>query len=197
MPKLVVETVADLLYCAYANLGMAQAAIDAGVEKYGRKEYMIRSRLFHGLRKGTLQMGSMFRDEKLKLEQPKACCYCGSKEKLSLDHMIPQHLEGGDGADNLVWACRRCNSSKGGEDLLAWYAKREKRPPLLLYRRYLKLAIAHCARAGVMDVPIGELAGLGLPFQLEFIITWFPDPLTWDLWVALREDSTEAGHPSL
>lgn len=181
MPKLNVETVGDLLYCAYANLGMAQAAIDAGVEKYGRREYMIRSRLFHGLRKGTLQMGSMFRDEKLKLEQPRACSYCGSTGKLSLDHLIPRHLEGGDGADNLVWACRHCNSSKGGEDLLAWFAKREERPPLLVYRRYLKLAIAQGVKAGVMDTPVGELAGLGLPFRLDLLITKMPAPLTWEL----------------
>ncbi len=177
-----VETVGDLLYCAYANLGMAQAAIDAGVAKYGTLQYMIRSRMYFGLRKGTLQMGSMFRDEKLKLEQPRACCYCGSTEKLSLDHLVPRHLEGGDGADNLVWACRKCNSSKGGEDLLAWCAKREKRPPLLVYRRYLKLAIAQGVKAGVMDVPVGELAGLGLPFRLDLLVTWFPDPLTWELW---------------
>ncbi len=41
------------------------------------------------------------------------CCYCGEKPKvLSQDHVIPVTKGGGTTADNIVPACRRCNSTK-------------------------------------------------------------------------------------
>lgn len=45
------------------------------------------------------------------------CVYCGSKESkanaLTLDHVIPQSKGGTHDFDNLVTACRSCNSRKG------------------------------------------------------------------------------------
>jgi 5-methylcytosine-specific restriction endonuclease McrA len=40
------------------------------------------------------------------------CHYCSSPHCLSTDHIIPRHLGGGNGADNLVPACKSCNASK-------------------------------------------------------------------------------------
>ena len=40
------------------------------------------------------------------------CRYCGSKENLTLDHVIPQSKGGEDSIDNLVTACKSCNSRK-------------------------------------------------------------------------------------
>jgi len=43
------------------------------------------------------------------------CQYCGEKkQKLTLDHIIPQSQNGEDNPENLVTACRECNSRKGG-----------------------------------------------------------------------------------
>lgn len=42
------------------------------------------------------------------------CRYCGSTDSLSLDHIIPVSQGGTDEPDNLVTACRSCNSAKGG-----------------------------------------------------------------------------------
>ncbi|MCU0326479.1 MAG: HNH endonuclease [Spirosomaceae bacterium] len=41
------------------------------------------------------------------------CVYCGSHEDLTLDHLIPKSKGGKTNWDNLVTACRRCNSRKG------------------------------------------------------------------------------------
>ena len=42
------------------------------------------------------------------------CVYCGSEENLVIDHLVPL-LKGGDNEpDNLVAACRKCNSGKAG-----------------------------------------------------------------------------------
>lgn len=42
-----------------------------------------------------------------------ACRYCRSQSDLSVDHVIPRSCGGGDEIDNLVVACRSCNSKKG------------------------------------------------------------------------------------
>ena len=41
------------------------------------------------------------------------CQYCGSKKKLTLDHVLPRSRGGTHTWDNVVTACEPCNSSKG------------------------------------------------------------------------------------
>lgn len=42
------------------------------------------------------------------------CRYCGSGQDPTVDHVVPRCQGGGDGADNLVVACRPCNLRKSG-----------------------------------------------------------------------------------
>lgn len=42
-----------------------------------------------------------------------ACVYCGATDDLAMDHVIPISKEGADTPQNLVTACRSCNSRKG------------------------------------------------------------------------------------
>ena len=48
------------------------------------------------------------------------CIYCGSKEKLTLDHVVPLAGGGIHSEDNLVIACLSCNSSKCDKPLMDW-----------------------------------------------------------------------------
>ncbi|MEM7373947.1 MAG: HNH endonuclease [Bacteroidota bacterium] len=41
------------------------------------------------------------------------CVYCGSRERLTLDHLIPRAQGGRTIWGNLVTACYKCNSKKG------------------------------------------------------------------------------------
>ena len=41
------------------------------------------------------------------------CAYCGKKQKLTMDHVIPLSKGGSHSASNIVPACRSCNSRKG------------------------------------------------------------------------------------
>ena len=114
---------------------MAHSAISAKAEKYGRLEFMIRSRLYAGLNKKTMTIGPPADDERMKMVLPQACCYFGSREQLSVDHLIPTKRGGANTGDNLVWACRSCNSSKGAQDVLEWLAARlAPRQPVQLRR---------------------------------------------------------------
>ena len=176
-----IATVRDLLFWSYANLAMAHAAVTSKAEKYGRTHFIIRSRLYSGLHKDSMQLGLLADDERLKMILPQSCCYCGSKEFLVADHLIPRKKGGANTGDNLVWACRTCNSSKCATDALEWLAKRQQFPPLLLLRRYLKLAIEISRERGIMDIAINDIPEI--PFTLSTIPTTFPQPKELRLWV--------------
>ncbi len=41
------------------------------------------------------------------------CVYCGTKNDLTVDHVIPRSMGGKDTWENLVTACQTCNTRKG------------------------------------------------------------------------------------
>jgi len=51
------------------------------------------------------------------------CAYCGSKENLSIDHIVPQSLGGNDHITNVLCACVKCNNSKGHEKWDQWFSR--------------------------------------------------------------------------
>lgn len=160
---------------------MAHSAVTAKAEKYGRTQFMIRSRLYAGLNKQTMSIGPLADDERLKMVLPQACCYCGSRDYLSVDHLIPTKRGGANTGDNLVWACRSCNSSKCARDALEWLMEKNQFPPILLLRRYLKLAIEMSRERNLMNTPLAEAPEL--PFSLSAIPQAFPRPSELCLWV--------------
>lgn len=177
------ETVRERIAWSYANLARAHAALFEGAAKYTVTHHMIRARMFKGLKTGTLQIGTLFDDEVTKLKYAKACCYCGGSERLSLDHLIPRISGGSDSADNLVWACRSCNSSKGDRDLLFWMASQSRFPPLLVLRRYTKLMARFCDQEGLLDLPLADALSRDLPFRLDLLPLDFRSLGTLTLWV--------------
>jgi hypothetical protein len=86
------ETVRSVLYWSYANLAMAHAAVAQGADTYQKQHFMIRNRLYHGLLKGTMNVGSILDDERLKLRYPQSCAYCGTRQNLSMDHLLPESV---------------------------------------------------------------------------------------------------------
>lgn len=49
-----------------------------------------------------------------------ACVYCGCLDDLACDHVVPRSRGGLNDMENLVTACRPCNSSKGDKLLSEW-----------------------------------------------------------------------------
>ena len=176
MVKRKIETVREQIYWSYANLAMAHTAVDKKQEKYGRFNYMIRAKLFKGLTDGNMNMRTIFDDEKIKIITGQRCNYCGSTEKLALDHIFPQKFGGQDTGENLIFACRSCNSSKGKKDLMEWMIFRGQFLPLMIIRRYLKLTFHYCIENNLIDRKIEELKELKLPFKIDLLPTSFPSP---------------------
>ena len=50
------------------------------------------------------------------------CWYCGASEAPTLDHVMPRSRGGADDPENLVPACKSCNSSKGAKTPEEWRA---------------------------------------------------------------------------
>lgn len=51
------------------------------------------------------------------------CAYCGSREDLTLDHVVPKCAGGLDETRNLVSCCFECNKSKSQENWKSWYKR--------------------------------------------------------------------------
>lgn len=154
---------------------------------------MIRAKLFKGLKNGTMAMRSLYDDERMKMSAPQACYYCGSTTKLTMDHMIPRMRGGADESDNLIWACRSCNSSKGGCDLLEWMKKKDSFPPILLLRRYMKLVARYCDEHGILEMTVPDALQQDLPFDLSLLPYTFPPVSDLRIW-AYPEELAESRH---
>lgn len=150
--------------------------VKRGVDKYDKTSFMIRSRLYKGLKNGNMHVRSFFDDERYKLKNGACCVYCGSLTNISVDHMLSKAHGGSDCSDNLVCCCRHCNSSKCDSDLMEWYNARNDFPPLLVLRRYLKLVYQFCISENMMGCSIEMSDDSEWPFKLKNIPTDFPSP---------------------
>jgi 5-methylcytosine-specific restriction endonuclease McrA len=56
-----------------------------------------------------------------------SCHYCGTSERLGIDHVQPLHSGGANQRDNLVPACHSCNASKWRQDRPRRWAREHDR----------------------------------------------------------------------
>ena len=61
--------------------------------------------------------------EEIKQHFNNRCAYCGKELPLEQEHFIPLIKGGEYTANNIVCACRGCNSSKRSKDFKEWYSK--------------------------------------------------------------------------
>ena len=159
-------TVREELAWHYANLAMADAALQENATAYSVKYFMIRSKLYKGIVTETMRIKSFFDDEKFKIGNC-SCCYCGDEDNLSLDHLMPRKKLGSDLSENLIYACRSCNSSKRERDMVTWLRSQGRFPGIYLLRRYLKLAYFYCQKETLLDCSIAQAYIMDWPFEFN------------------------------
>lgn len=143
MPPTVVKTIRDLIFWEYAKLISGSAG-------YGRKQYPFVMSKFTELKNGIIKWSDILRED-LKTDKSE-CIYCGNKQNLSVDHIVPKRECHFGEIHNIVISCKRCNSSKGDKDLIEWYGiKRKYEIPRIAMGKYLKMIyICHECR-GTLD----------------------------------------------
>ncbi len=133
MPPAAVKSIRDLLFWQYAKIISESAG-------FGKGHYAFVMNRFKKLQSGEIEWSSTIREYIREREQKKQCIYCGAKKDLSYDHLIPLSRGGPDIPDNLVMACKSCNSSKGARGLYEWFGLNGRDAvPRVAEGKYLKL----------------------------------------------------------
>lgn len=96
------------------------------------------------------------------------CCYCGSKltrSNMTIDHFHPVAKGGSDDLNNLVPACRYCNSSKGTKSVEEF--------------RFLRMMQEFKEMNAVVfsEEQLGYLAGVGVDLPIPEYEFWFEEML--------------------
>lgn len=63
--------------------------------------------------------------EQIKLNFNNKCAYCGQAKKLEHEHFIPISKGGEFTVNNIIPACKSCNSKKHNSDFFEWYPQQE------------------------------------------------------------------------
>ena len=81
--------------------------------------------------------------ERIKLHFNNRCCYCGEEKPLAQEHFISLTSYGSYDINNIVSACKECNSSKYNKSFFSWYPSHEsyddkRKDKILKYLNYDK-----------------------------------------------------------
>lgn len=154
MPPKYVKTIGEEVLYEYAKL--ISRSVFGGLVNYA-----FVSDRFKALRNGSATMSGTIREWQREQGLPKECVYCGAKDNLQSDHLIPRSRGGGDTSDNMVLACNSCNASRGNRGIFQWLGlKKKDNLNRIVAGKYLKqLYDLHEARGtlGISKTSIGTL----------------------------------------
>jgi len=140
------KTIQDLIYYQYAKI-IAKRAFKAADGKEAKKQsYGFIKKTFRELKSGAKSWSEITREDRQFVEVEKRCIYRGAENDLHWEHIVPKSLsvkpqcetcETIQGIHNQIWACSKCNFSKGTKGLYEFYDFIQP----LLEKKYLKTII--------------------------------------------------------
>lgn len=144
-PPKAVKTVRELICWEYAKLMARSAGFD--------KNYGFIMNRYMKLKNGEIKFAGLDKDIREQMKEERCCIYCGSKENLSEDHIIPVSKGGPDTPTNIVVSCLKCNMSKKDKDIFEWYYifRKEQEIPKRVWSKYLKLVWHFHSLHGTLD----------------------------------------------
>jgi 5-methylcytosine-specific restriction endonuclease McrA len=154
MPPSAVKTIRDLIFWQYAKIISESAG-------YRKDNYRFIMSRFKKLQSGEIEWSSSIREYIRERESPTECIYCGAKTDLCYDHLIPRTRGGPDTPDNVVMACRGCNSSKANKGVYEWFELDWRDAvPRIAEGKYLKLLYPLHDERGTLNISRAELESL-------------------------------------
>ena len=146
VPPRAVRTIEGLMFWQYAKI-ISQSA------GYGKKQFGFVMDRFKKLSSGEINWSNSIREYVKEREKEDVCIYCGKKRDLTLEHILPRSRGGPDIADNAVFVCKSCNSSKGGKRLYEWFGlENRNKIPRIAEGKYLKLLYSLHRRNGTLKL---------------------------------------------
>jgi len=113
---------------------------------------------FTELRDKKIKWSTTIREWTKEHEKPNECVYCGSKENLTTEHILPRCCGGPDLPENAVRICKKCNSGKGGKRLYEWFGLGNKdKVPRIAEGKYLKLLYEMHEKNGTLVCDLSRL----------------------------------------
>ena len=150
MPPAFVKTIREEILYEYAKLISRSA--------YGSLQRAFITDRFKKLRDSEISISGTIREWEHEQELSQECVFCGSKEDLTTDHLIPHNRGGDDTADNLVLACRSCNTSRGDRGIFEWIGlKKKDNLHRLVAGKYLKQLLKLHEIVGTLEISKKEL----------------------------------------
>ena len=170
MPPQAVKTVRNQIYWQYSKIIADSAGVGSG-------NFAFVMNRFKKLQGGEIEWAGSIREYVKERELPKACIYCGRKRNLSYDHLFPKNRGGPDIPDNVVLACKSCNSSKGDKCFYEWWFKgssnrdlpRKELPPRVAEGKYLKLLYKLHEENGTLDAGRADMERLCQGCELKYL----------------------------
>jgi 5-methylcytosine-specific restriction endonuclease McrA len=102
-----------------SNKNIEKRKISSRKWQQNNKEYMAAYQRLRTARKRNNDSKTVTKKELQKLYQNN-CFYCGSKNRIEIDHVIPLARGGRHAIGNLVAACKPCNASKQAKFIMEW-----------------------------------------------------------------------------
>ena len=155
MPPPVVKTVRDLILWQYAKIISESAG-------FGKENWGFVMKKFKQLQNGEIFWNEI-REYVKEREKKDECIFCGSKKDLSIDHLLPRVYKGPNDEKNVVWVCKKCNSSKGARRLYEFWVSHEGlrnagyNVPRIAEGKYLKFAYETLEKKGLLDLRIDQI----------------------------------------
>ena len=90
----------------------------------GKRNYRFVMKKFKQLKEGEIFWNEI-REYVKERERRDECILCGRKHCMTIDRLVPRCFNGPDDEKNVVWVCKKCNSSKSSKRLYEfWTMKR-------------------------------------------------------------------------
>jgi len=157
MPPPAVKTINDLIYWQYAKLISKSSGLGINARAFQMSK-------FKELQEGKIHWSSTIREWLKEHEKPGICEYCGSKGKLTIEHILPISCGGPDISDNTVMVCSKCNSSKGNKKLYEYFGLEDKdNIPRIAEGKYLKLLYKIHKNNKTLDYDIEDIKNYFCP----------------------------------
>jgi len=149
---------------SFATMGMlhtehgALTCTNWGYRQYESDSSTERVKAYRARRKSQgLPSNANYDRERILERDQHQCVYCAGTNNLCVDHVVPLQQGGTDDTDNLVCACKKCNSGKAGrtpeEAGYTFFNARAE----LRYRNYLKrVTVTETAGNGYCNAPDTE-----------------------------------------